>query len=458
MKNILVHGIILAVWMLGSTGLSSPMCHADDLATSLHRAAKEAVAYCKQNEIRSLGVLKFLVVKDGETFSDNVGTINTLLARRFDVALVMANDPVDPITLIDDASATAKTIIGADHMSSEGRSKLLAVDYAAMWGNQSVRPDALITGIAEISSDLRRLTVSLLVFTKNNDKLDSVGSDHVANVSANLISEIGESFSTRGAFDGGKVATTNANSIPDDLPTDVDPSDDNAASATALASATSIRQDATSTHPILDPQSPVRMRILYDGRDVPIKVRDGRALVAEPNTGQRVEISLTKDDSAKRYKVVLKVNGQNTLNKQQLPDAQCRKWILPNPGETTTVRGFQISDTEIEQFQVLSRDESAQRSIDYGSDVGTISITVFAEGKAPVMELDEDAREADLVESATLPEQPSANFGALKAKLLADANRGLVVEGDRMSSAVRTLSFHADPTPIMSATVVYYKP
>jgi hypothetical protein len=219
-----------------------------------------------------------------------------------------------------------------------------------------------------------------------------------------------------------------------------------------------VRKDAGSNHPLLALNAAVKLEVLYDGQVVPFEVREGRAVLREPNEGQKVELVIQKDSTSARYGVVVKVNGQNTLKKQQRPDAKCGKWILTQPNQRLALRGYQMSDSELETFRVLGKAESKEREIDYGTDVGTLSITVFREGSPPKLQLDEDAREAEIVETTKLPEEPSATFGALKAKLLADANRGLIAEGNRVQGSVKVVKFHADETPVMTATATYYKP
>ena len=440
--------LLLTVAILPNIG------HAADLSTTLHQAARDAVAFCKKSDIKSVGTLKFLIT-EGDKFSDNVGTINSLLARRFDVALVLANDPREPITLVEDASATASKIQGASHLSKEGREKLFSVAYPTMWGNDTLKPDALIAGIGTVSDDMKTIQFALLIASRERNVIETIGADYVAQISPAVLTEVGESFSTRGAFDGGQIVKTN-DDAPSDLPDDLDGLDPG--TQTILASAKQVRESSTaSKHPLLDPSAAVRLQVFYDGVSVPFDFKDGRALLREPRTGQRVEVQLAKDSTATRYGVVVKVNGQNTLRKQQRPDASCGKWILSSPNQRVAIRGYQMSDSELEEFRVLTQSESAEREVDYGSDVGQISITVFAEGDPPKLELDEDKRESKLVETARLPEEPSASFGALKAKLLADANRGLIAEGNRVQGQVRVVKFHVNPAPVMSATATYYQ-
>jgi hypothetical protein len=258
---------------------------------------------------------------------------------------------------------------------------------------------------------------------------------------------MGESFATRGAFDGGKLETKTAEQA-------------RKGEAEALETAAKVRQLAVK-HPAEDPSAAVKLEILYDGRVVPFDCEKeiGKAFVAEPHEGQNVVLRLQSRVPKDTLACVLKVNGENTLFRQKLPDLQCRKWLLlPENPLGIEVTGFQKDG----KTRVLSKAESKDREIDYGSNVGTITLTVFRErrGKAPGGDLSDETQNTKVLEQAKLPEKKPDNFGALTAQLLADANRGgggLIGEGKPAEGPIRILKFDPDPTPIMSMTVIYYK-
>jgi hypothetical protein len=455
--------LLLIVNVVIATATNSiSLAQKPDLSQCLRAMADEAIAHCKANDVQSIGVLKFLVVKNNADFSDKVGTINSLLARRLEVAMVLANDPLQPVTLIDDASSVAQQIEGVTHLTADGRRRLLDAEYPTMWGNQKIKPDLLVSGIASVSPDLKTITLSLVGIGKNGEDLISLGTDHTAIMKAGLLSEVGESFISRGGFDGGKIQTKNGASgtPPTDLPSDGlngNGTGSNPDSQT-LTAAKNVREQAGAAHPLRDSNPPVRLQVFYDGALIPFEFEGGTAKVREPWTGQRVELAITKDSTSTPYAVVVKVNGQNTLSKQTLPDQQCRKWVLQHPGTQVRIRGYQLTNEQVESFRVLDKTESKDREIDYGKSVGTLSITVFAQGTPPALELDEDKRESQVVETSQLPEKPSSTFGALKAKLLADANRGLIAEGNLVPGQVRAIQFVTSPTPVMTATATYYQP
>src|SRR4029077_5530543 len=112
--------IRIALFLAALVSVAVPARGAD-LAKAMLDRAKARVKHCKEKDAKTVAVLKFLGAKDGSDFSDNLGTINTLLARRLELALILANDPRNPIGVIDDASAVAAKTPGANHRTPEGR-------------------------------------------------------------------------------------------------------------------------------------------------------------------------------------------------------------------------------------------------------------------------------------------------------------------------------------------------
>src|SRR5262245_46606238 len=179
-----------------------------DLEGALLDRAKGLVKFSQSKGYKNVGVLKFLGSKNGTELSDNLGTVNSLLARRLEVALVLANDPRNPVGIIDDASAVAARTRGANHYTQDGRKALFNAGYKLAWGDSKARviPDAFLTGLVEVSKDLKTLRISFLYFDRANrlELVPGVEDAVVAN-RASALAEMGESFSVRGAFDDGKV-------------------------------------------------------------------------------------------------------------------------------------------------------------------------------------------------------------------------------------------------------------
>src|SRR5262249_40181249 len=128
---------------------------------------------------------------------------------------------------------------------------------------------------------------------------------------------------------------------------------------------------------------------------------------------------------------------------------------------------FQDTDQEVRAFRVAAPEESRANEIQYGDDVGTISMVVFkAETRETPKDLPGDEREAVELAALTrgsLPNQKASSLSALKDQLvdLGEAtvkSRGLLEEGEATPGNVKRVKFTPDPTPVMSVTIFYYQP
>ena len=413
------------------------------LERTLVRAAPDVLKRCREKGYKNVGVLKFLGHKDGDAaLSDSLGTLNRTVARQLELGMILANDRKDPIGILDSPSDAAAKIPGANHLSKDGRLKLFAAKYPLAWGTESVTPDAFITGIVGVGKDLKTLTIKLLAFDPTSNKLEPFGEDLVAANDPRKLSEMGESF-TRGAFDDGKV----------------EPKEQEKRNRETLAKAVQVKAQ-TVENPARDAAAPIALEVLYDGKVAPVEIREGKAFVAEPNEGQKVAFRLKRNVEKGRFSCVLKVNGENTLFRQKLPDANCRKWLLfPEDKAGILVAGFQKTDDKTEEFRVLPKAESKAREIDYGSDVGTITLTVFGERKdgPPAGDNSRETLDTQALENAKPPETKPKDFDVLTAQLLQEAERGLIAEGNTVAGKIAVVKFKSDPNPLMSLTITYYK-
>ncbi|WP_020472697.1 hypothetical protein [Zavarzinella formosa] len=438
---------LLVIGFIGFAVSAAPAQDPVSLERTLARTAPDVIKHLKDKGYQNVGVLKFLVVKgDDQKLSDNAGTLNRTVARQLEMGLILANDPLKPIGIIDDASSVAAKTPGANHLSKEGRLKLFEPSYPLAWGKEDVMADAFVTGIIGISPDLKTLSVQLLAFDAKTNKLEPLGKELVAKNDSRKLSEIGESFS-RGAFDDGNIETKR------------DPKDLAKHEQQVLDHAAQVKKEEAK-NPVLEDNTPIRLEVLYDDKVIPFEIKGGKAFIPEPAEGQKVTLRVKHAAKSGIFGCVVKVNGENTLFRERFPDLQCRKWLVfPENKAGIDIIGFQKNDTTTEQFRVLSKAESKAREIDYGADVGTITLTVFRDrkGMPPVGELGKEAEITKVLQDAHPPENKPMNFHALTARMLDDANRGLIGEGNTVGSEIKQVEFKSDPIPVMCLTVVYYK-
>ena len=164
-----------------------------------------------------------------------------------------------------------------------------------------------------------------------------------------------------------------------------------------------------------------------------------------------------------RYGVLVRVNGENTLYRDRTPDSRAAMWILEPGASRFAIEGFQIDKGTRQDFRVLSDRESQNRLIDYGRDVGFISIAVYQELRTSKPVLSEDQTDLAVQSQAQLPEKTAPSRGQLAQSLfkqLMDQNgtRGLIAEGQSTAAAINNVNFERDPVPVMATSIRYYAP
>ncbi len=408
--------------------------------------APEMLKQLRDRNCTRIGVLKFRVERPGSKVSDQAGTLNMFVAERLEAALALANPHSTPdrIDLVRNASQAANAIPGASHLSPAGRKKLFSHAYPPAWGTAPISVDAFITGVVRFAADYKSFDLNVLVVRPVEPFLDMLQPPIKVATNGAILHESGASFQVRSV--GGRPEM-----------------------AEIAESARQVRENPEEHFPFVNNPSVV-LRIYYDGQPVNLTMREGEAWVPEPLEGQKVSFELERLDQADMaLGVVLKVNGENTLFRQRLRDLDCAKWVLTRQQLKGTIRGFQIANQpQAEEFRVASVAESKRLEMNYGVDVGTISVVVFAEATAappqnPIAGADLD-EEPDLavIAKAQFPTVPPRNSEALKAQLRSlaggERTRGLIVQGRNISQAIELESYVWQPEPIISAVIRYYHP
>lgn len=457
--------VSLLVFTVVLNSLLARSAQADSqLEAKYQTTAKQIVEELRSKNVKTTGVLKFSVRIGAGAFPRNVGSLNTRLAEKLELALVMANparqaDVEKQVGIVRGASDVAATIDGATHLSPDGRMLLFSKSYPLAWrhlGQTTVVPDSLIVGVAQVKADLASMDIEMLLLTKSDLKLSPLAKLTVPTDLEDLM-DSGESFTTRGIFDGGSVDEGTTEKI------------ETAAKEEAIlvrAETLDKSEPQTSTKHPLSPagSSPVKFEIWYDNKLQDYEFRDGAAFLPEPREGQDVILVVRRKNSDTiRYGVLVRVNGENTLYREKTPDAQASLWILEPDLEAFSIRGFQITTDEREKFRVLSDADSEKRKFDYGRDTGLISITVFNEQERVIVPPSDDELDLAIQSQSRLPDETKETRGQLGTslfdQLLAqnDTTRGLIVEGDKEGAEIETVKFTPNLTPVMSASVRYYK-
>ncbi|MCA9035405.1 MAG: hypothetical protein KDA91_09750 [Planctomycetaceae bacterium] len=458
--------------------LATSVTQAETIHEAMFNRAPALLKQLHDKGYQTIGVLKFRVQKPGEKTSDSVGPLNSLLADRLEIAMILANPFGDEqLDIIKDASSQAVQIDGASHLTKEGRTKFFGPEFELAWSDRRLAADAFLTGLVQLNAGESTANVALLYFDRNGSGLERIGDVFEVQLDATTVTELGESFVLRGAFDDGETSvrrdsSTPNNSNPNTVNQDTTADNSNAEivrrnrDERVVEESKRVKSQLT-VFPLQDKGAPVTLEVKYDGRVMPVEIRNGQAFLPEPRQGQKVEFVLNRASFVQgTLGVVLKVNGENTLYRQTVRDVDCSKWLLTPDYTRTVIRGYQMPDSNtLEAFTVLSARESARRAVDYGRQVGQVQLTVFKQSNDDTPPPVVTAEDEDLLAMlrGVHPSDRSDSLDLLKTRIRHAANepdqlRSLIVPGEQEANEIEILKFTPDPTPIMSVTLTYYTP
>ena len=394
----------------------------------------------------------------------NTTELGTMLARRLEVALVLAN-PDDDLMILRRPGETvaANRDRVSSHVVSESRRKFFLHKYTPAWGDpeQRVEAAAFVVVTARVSPKLDELFLKTEMFDKHGAMTTVPKGMLHAKISPRVLAELGCGF--RADPTGKGVTFSGARGVDPavmkkNLPASTS-SNTPGEQQTILAQPAELLRDA-----------PVKFQIFYNDTEAPVESVGGYFRVRPPTKDETVHFVLTNPTEAP-VGAVMKLNGENTIERQTLPDDRCRKWVI-DPGKSVTIRGFlRANNKEWEKFQVLSEGESDAEAVKYGAHAGSFRLTVFA-GKTVPSGNDPEPPAADETLASRLAiargsvdvaGNKAGSLNALQRQLRAaapaDGRRGgLVVPGGEVETkSVDLVRFEMlSNTPILNLPVWYF--
>lgn len=446
------HGLVLLTAAV-LTGAPAAV-RADNIDKELVKKGPELLQELKKKGYHNVGVLKFTVKKGKSELTFNAGSLNHNMATRLENALILANDAQNPMGIIRDAtSVAAAQAPKATYLTPEGRDQLFKLSYPLAWGNQKVTADAFLFGVVDLSSDMKETSLKLVVCDKKTNKLQDLMSFSGIKTDRSILADSGQSFAlakralrARDLGDSAADALTNwANE-----------------SAQTNDSSTSTTTTTANTDNPRDSFDLVKLEVLVNGTAQPItkdSASPGEYRMDRLFEGQSVVFQLT-NLTAEKIGVVIKVNGQSTINKEEAADEQCTRWML-EPNGKNILRGFYLDKTgggtEVEIFRVLS-DEEAKSAWSSFKRPGFIDVAVFRSSEIkppPQTELGFSARG---MSKRALSKAPPANAQAAKEMVrrgMGLAARGMLGGGDKADVTLDSSAF-VNPQFAANAHIMYF--
>jgi len=439
----------------------------DNLDEVIRSKAPDLLKYLRGKGYGNVGVLKFLVKKGDAAPSDNSGELNTSMANRLEVALVLSN-PDEDLGIIQQASKTVsrENNVRASHLTKEGRKAFFTGEYDLAWGPRKVMANAFLTGLVTISPDLKKSTLKFQVFDKDgniSDVLDEIALE----TTPRILTEAGFSYlftpeANPKEFAAARKDTRNRFPRAVLVEKMVDPLE-----GAIGFNRPSVKVDVVAVNPFKE--GPIKLTILYNGK--PVAIENG--IVPEPKETDKVTF-LLENPTKDTYAVLLKVNGTNTLFSETINDPKtCHKWIL-RPGEKQAIKGFQVDEKEDKEFKVLSPKQSEENEVYYGDNAGTFRLAAFKGSvvkEDPSIEINKGREETEVARAAisrgtlALGDIDAGSLNALKRTLrgrekAGDGARGMIVQGDASGKKeVERLFFKPEfADPVHDMTLRYYVP
>jgi len=477
-----------AVWGVAALLFASSAARAEDtpnLDVALTKQGPALLEALKGKGHKTVGVLKFRVGSEGGKLRDNYGPINLSLADRLELSLLLAMKKGDDFNVIFRASEAVKETgnTRATHLTEKGRAAFFRFDpspFNLPWNTDvKVQPDAFLTGEARLTPDLRFIDVVVQVFDRNSPQTLTELTRFRAVVDFRSLTEAGVSFvgarapwssqaplTTQPASDSLKQETGNRPTIPNDK-------DAWQAEADKLLRALK--------------DMPLKVDILYNDRPVKIETNpfgppseSANALlrVREPDKDDVVTFRLRNDDPKETYGIVVQVNGRNTIFGEEAAPFECHKWILA-PGQSVSIKGIQKDNDKYDAFKVKAEADSAADKMNYGSNPGTFTLTVFR-GATSEKDLELVKADKELSQKNTDVAAISKGTGALVGKITASdpvafrsnlealtkkdvdnsesKGKGYVSTEGVGKMKVKDVVFRSIQAPVISATIRYFDP
>ena len=427
--------VIATVLVLGV--LAPGLARADRLDRKLNEEMPGVMKHLGDRGYRNVGVLRFRVKRGGKPARFDNAPLNGGLATRLENLLIIHGGPSEAkaIGVIRDAGpVAARQKVGSWSGSAAERKKLFEIDYPLAWGKKKVRADAFLTGLVEISADLKETTIEMTCLRPNRAD-DTRVARFALNTDRNLVRDLGYSYVLSASQREELTARRQGKQI-DKFVVD------------AVAQGEEKPADDRKPKPSQATPSQVagiEVKMLVDGKArkiAPTAAKgDGpRWQVESPPPDRPIAFTL-RNTTDKPLGVVLKLNGTSTIDEQTEAADNCRKWVVP-PGKTFTIRGFYLfgknegADRDARNdpkpgngpsrqkatrlpFKVLVGEEARNMKVDLGDRFGLIEIDVFAEGKP------EEPDEELMVSARGLPpskeKQARGSYKALRTALLVNA-------------------------------------
>src|SRR5579884_1676597 len=372
-----------------------PSVRADALDSALRiRAAKEIMPKLRADGYHNIGVLRFRVQKGKAEPTFTAGLLNSAMATRLENALILADSEKHPVGITRDAgTVAANKDRRATYLTTDGRRQLFDNEYPLAWDRRQVKVDAFLTGLVQVSPDMRQSTVIVQLFNrKHPENLQEIDQFTVRN-DLGVFSDLGTRYSVvkrdlrLGADNSAEPETAPAR--PHKARQPVVPPRQTQETASQVVPPRQTQQTPSNVVPVaykddLEALELIDFKVYYDDRLMPLVQRSGDCTIPPPTDATKEIRFDLANKTGKPLAVVVLVNGINTVNgsEQGKAPAGYTKWILKDQ-RTYSINGIWSADGQtVHRFKVASAAQLAAMSDLNLDKLGQIEIFVFPQAQS----------------------------------------------------------------------------
>jgi hypothetical protein len=349
---------------------------------------------------KSVGVLRFRVQKGSRKPSFDACSLCDGMTTRLENCLILSCDPKDE-------DKTARVIRGAARTANargikqwyskpDQRQKLFGQSYQQAWGNQSVKPDCLLTGLIVNKGDRKKTTVTILALArKNPSKPDKVLSFEV-DTDRMLLRDLGYNVIVANRSKRRRVSAREMDQQAVNQVKQQEQQGQKNKNGTKNGGKTGQQGGQVTPESFFGFQ----FKIFYDGQTQTIRklgqqqgddnsdAKSTQFVVNPVTAGKKVVFTLARMNAPteKRMGAVIRVNGQSTWKEEDTEPMSCHRWLYDasDKGKPDKFEGFyyDLKGTNLKRFKVLSEDESKTKQGQL-SRPGWIDVDIFESGDAP---------------------------------------------------------------------------
>jgi hypothetical protein len=218
---------------------------------------------------------------------------------------------------------------------------------------------------------------------------------------------------------------------------------------------------AQETRPIVPGRLPIfQVDVLVDGRQLRPRYERG-GIYIDARYGEEYEIRL-RNGSGDRVAVALTVDGLNTIDANRTSAWDASKWLI-EPGQTITIKGWQMSSDHARRFYFTNERDSYAAQLGQRGSLGRISAVFFRERRpqivVPPSSRDSDTfredRRSSAEASAEAPATSGSASGSAKSRSTRSRDQAATGIGRSVRHDVRFVDLDLESRPAAEITLRY---